>query len=74
MNIWDTAGQEEFSKLTRNYYKGAQACVLAYSTTDRESFDAIPKWMQQAKDTIPDDIAWVSYVAGASGWMLPRGD
>ena len=22
MHIWDTAGQEEFSKLTRNYYAG----------------------------------------------------
>lgn len=58
MHIWDTAGQEEFSKLTRNYYKGAQACVLAFSTTDRDSFNAVPKWMEQAKATIPDDIAW----------------
>ena len=58
MHIWDTAGQEEFSKLTRNYYKGAQACVLAFSTTDRDSFNAVPRWMEQAKATIPNDIAW----------------
>eukprot|EP01046_Picozoa_sp_COSAG06_P055734 COSAG06_NODE_10334_length_1699_cov_11.755000_2_plen_183_part_00 len=58
LHIWDTAGQEEFSKLTRNYYKGAQACVLAFSTTDRDSFLAVRKWMEQAKATIPNDIAW----------------
>lgn len=58
LHIWDTAGQEEFSKLTRNYYAGAKACVIAFSTTDRDSFLAVRKWMEQAKATIPDDIAW----------------
>ena len=58
LHIWDTAGQEEFSKLTRNYYAGAKACVIAFSTTDRDSFLAVRKWMEQAKATIPDEIAW----------------
>ena len=26
------------------YYKGAGACVIAFSTVDRASFDAIDKW------------------------------
>lgn len=59
LQLWDTAGQEEFSKLTRNYYKGAKACVIAFSTTDRDSFDAVRKWIDQAKATIQEDIAWV---------------
>ena len=42
--IWDTAGQEEYDSLTRRYYKGASACVIAFSTTDRESFNHIEKW------------------------------
>lgn len=42
--LWDTAGQEEFDAITKAYYRGAQACVLAFSTTDRDSFDAIPSW------------------------------
>lgn len=58
LHIWDTAGQEEFSKLTRNYYAGAKACVIAFSTTDRDSFLAVRKWKEQAQATIPDDIAW----------------
>ena len=33
--LWDTAGQEEFDCLTRAYYRGAQAAVVAFSTTDR---------------------------------------
>eukprot|EP00899_Mesostigma_viride_P002080 jgi/Mesvir1/11873/Mv00219-RA.1 len=42
--LWDTAGQEEFDTMTRQYYRGAGAAVLAFSTTDRASFDAIPSW------------------------------
>ena len=39
--IWDTAGQEEYNSLTRRYYKGASACIIAFSTTDRESFNHV---------------------------------
>lgn len=45
--LWDTAGQEEFDAITKTYYRGAQACVLAFSTTDRNSFEAIPTWKQK---------------------------
>ncbi|XP_055374427.1 ras-related protein Rab-23 [Condylostylus longicornis] len=42
--LWDTAGQEEFDAITKAYYRGAQACVLTFSTTDRNSFEAIKDW------------------------------
>ena len=28
LNLWDTAGQEEFAKLTRNYYSKAGAALV----------------------------------------------
>eukprot|EP00736_Rhodelphis_marinus_P008041 Rmarinus@m.19489 len=52
--LWDTAGQEEFDTLTRKYYRGAGACVLAFSTTDRESFLAIEKWQTKVRDECGD--------------------
>lgn len=48
--LWDTAGQEEYDAITRTYYKGAGACILAFSTTDRESFDAIESWYKKVTD------------------------
>ena len=42
--LWDTAGQEMFSQLTRNYYRGAGAVVYVFSTTDRDSFLEIERW------------------------------
>lgn len=46
-HLWDTAGQEEYDQLTRTYYKGAGACIIAFSTVDRASFDAVEKWYQK---------------------------
>jgi len=57
--LWDTAGQEEFGAITRSYYRGAQACVLAFSTTDRDSFEAIEEWRQKLDDEVPKDIPLV---------------
>lgn len=47
--LWDTAGQEEFDAITKAYYRGAQACVLAFSSTDRNSFDAIHSWKMKVR-------------------------
>lgn len=48
--LWDTAGQEEYDAITRTYYKGAGAAILAFSTVDRASFDAIESWYQKVTD------------------------
>ena len=42
---WDTAGQERFRTITTSYYKGAQAIVIVYDVTDKESFDHVKNWM-----------------------------
>jgi len=57
--LWDTAGQEEFDAITKVYYRGAQACVLAFSTTDRKSFEAIEDWKQKIEDEVGNDIPLV---------------
>jgi len=48
--LWDTAGQEEFDAITKAYYRGAQACVIVFSTTDRASFEAVKKWKKKVED------------------------
>ncbi|GAB6033335.1 Ras-protein Rab-23 [Chamberlinius hualienensis] len=48
--LWDTAGQEEFDAITKAYYRGAQACVLSFSTVDRASFLAIESWKKKVED------------------------
>lgn len=48
--LWDTAGQEEFDAITKAYYRGAQACVLIFSTVDRLSFLDIKSWKMKVEN------------------------
>ena len=45
LQIWDTAGQERFRALGRQYYKGADGCVLVFDITSRTTFESLEKWM-----------------------------
>ena len=39
-HIWDTAGQERFKSLTKMYFKDANAAILVYDVTFRDSFES----------------------------------
>ena len=41
LQIWDTAGQESFRSITKIFYRGAHAAILAYSVGMRSSFDSL---------------------------------
>ena len=49
--IWDTAGQEKYRSLTTMFYKDANAAVMVYDVTRKESFDEIKNyWSNQIKE------------------------
>jgi Ras-related protein Rab-8A len=41
LQIWDTAGQERYKNVNQTYYKGAIGIILAYSITDKNSFENV---------------------------------
>ena len=43
------AGQERFSTITANYYRGAQGALIVYDITSRESFAHARNWFERAK-------------------------
>eukprot|EP01117_Protostelium_nocturnum_P017257 TRINITY_DN6_c1_g1_i1.p1 TRINITY_DN6_c1_g1~~TRINITY_DN6_c1_g1_i1.p1 ORF type:complete len:206 (+),score=84.13 TRINITY_DN6_c1_g1_i1:163-780(+) len=45
--IWDTAGQERFHSLAPMYYRGAQAAVVVYDLTNRNSFEKAKDWVKE---------------------------
>ena len=49
LEIWDTAGQESYLSITRSYYRGTDCCLLVYDVTRRESFEHLPRWLNEAK-------------------------
>ena len=41
LQIWDTAGQEMFSGLTRQYYRNCQGAIAVFDLTDPASMKAL---------------------------------
>ena len=53
--IYDTAGEEKFHAITALHYKKAKACIIVYDVTNRETFDNLSKWMNDARTLTDSD-------------------
>jgi Ras-related protein Rab-1A len=54
--LWDTAGRERFRTITTAYYKGANALIMVYDCTSRDSFDSVMQnWWKQIKEYKPEE-------------------
>uniref|UniRef100_A0A5F8G7X3 RAB2A, member RAS oncogene family n=1 Tax=Monodelphis domestica TaxID=13616 RepID=A0A5F8G7X3_MONDO len=49
LQIWDTAGQESFRSITRSYYRGAAGTLLMYDITQRQTFNHLTTWLEDAR-------------------------
>jgi len=56
LTFWDTAGQEKFKTTSSGYHRGANAFLLCYDITDRESFQNIAGWNGEIDRYCGDDV------------------
>ena len=59
VQVWDTAGQENFRSVTRAYYKAAAVAMVVYDITNEESFEHIKQWIKDCKDLAPKSVQLV---------------
>ena len=52
MQIWDSAGQEKYRAISKQYYKKANGIILLYDVTSRESFQNIKQWIKDINNNI----------------------
>ena len=62
IDIWDTAGQEKFSSMTKIFIKGAHIVILVYDITSKKSFQQLKFWVN-----ILDEILWEYPIIGLVG-------
>lgn len=55
LQIWDTAGQENFRSITQAYYKGAIGALVVFDITNAQSFENLQKWINDAKSNTNSD-------------------
>lgn len=44
LQIWDTAGQEQFRSITRSFYKNSACVIMVYDITKKDTFLNIKTW------------------------------
>ena len=59
LQIWDTAGQENYRSITRAYYKNSVCAVLVYDITNRDSFEHISSWIEDCLSQSPKTVFMV---------------
>ena len=64
VNLWDTAGQELYSKLNGIFYKSSDIVILVYDVTKQESFNNLEKWIQNLEENTNSEAKYVWGVVG----------
>ena len=50
IQVYDTAGAENFRSITRTYYKSSVCAIIVYDITNRESFNNVNVWVEDCKN------------------------
>ena len=51
LQIWDTAGQEKFRSITKSYYRAADAMVLVFDLSKKDTYDEIEGLIDEINTT-----------------------
>ena len=62
LQVWDTAGQENFRAITRLFYKDSDAVFMIFSITSRKSFESLRKWLEDLNENTKTNL--VKYLVG----------
>ena len=56
IQIWDTAGQENFRSIARAYYKNSVCACVVYDIANRSSFNSVQSWIDDCTKQTPKSI------------------
>lgn len=56
MQIWDTAGQEQFKSITKAYFRGAHGILVVFDLTRRDTFILSQSWIESIREGSSDPI------------------
>ena len=59
IQIWDTAGQENFRSIAMGYYKNSVCALIVYDISRRDSFEHVSDWIEKCINYAPKSITMV---------------
>ena len=52
LDLWDTAGEERFKNIAKNYYKGANGIIFVFDLTKFDTFTRLRNWIEDVKENV----------------------
>lgn len=57
VQIWDTAGQEQYKSIINAYYKGARGSMVVFDLTKKDTFKSVDAWIRELKTYADSEIS-----------------
>lgn len=70
--VWDTAGQEKFAVITKNYYQRAHGIILTCALNNKQSFKNFKNWLLSIRDNTTSDLIQLIIIANKSDLVNER--
>ena len=70
IDLFDTAGQERFRDIAKNFYNKAQGIFVVFDLTNKDSFDAIQAWLERIKENNP--LAYIIFLGNKADLTTKR--
>lgn len=55
-SLWDIAGQKKFEGMRKVFFKGANASLVVFDLTRKETFDNVNIWVEESRSEASDQV------------------
>lgn len=59
LSIWDTAGDERYNSIIPLFFKKADAIIIVYDISNKQSFEHLKFWIDTTIDNAPKDSCFI---------------
>ena len=56
LQIWDTAGQEMYRSVTKNYLHDSNGILIVFDLTNEKSFEDLDSWIEDINNTVDEKV------------------
>lgn len=61
LQLWDIAGQERFTSMSRVYYTGAHLVIIVFDVLRKVTFDSVSVWLNNTRLNLGSDVPVVIF-------------
>ena len=70
LQIYDTAGEERYHSISKNYFKSSDGILLLYDISNKETFNAIKQWIESIEEKL--DLSEIGFVIVGNKCDIPE--